>query len=253
MSAHPYPWELLWELTRAEFRLRYGGSLLGVAWIALKPLVLFSVLYIIFSASLEGEGTAYGPLSLLIGVITYNTFSEGTRLGLRALDGKRDLLSKIPLPPYLPLLSSLATGAANYAAWVIVLLLTTAWSHGLTLVGILWFLSTTVSLLALTVICAILLALLQVRFRDTAEIWDIALLIVFVATPIFYTRTSLSPQAQTFLSWNPLTSIVEGARSALLDSLPSPASLSLVFGLVVLCLLSFLIFHHLSPLLADEY
>lgn len=48
ISKYRYSWILLRELVKTDFKLRYQGSMLGMAWSVLKPLMLFAVMYVVF-------------------------------------------------------------------------------------------------------------------------------------------------------------------------------------------------------------
>ena len=47
-NRYHYSWILLKELVKTDFKLRYQGSMLGMAWSVLKPLMLFAVMYVVF-------------------------------------------------------------------------------------------------------------------------------------------------------------------------------------------------------------
>ena len=70
-------WNLVRELTITDFKLRYQGSILGYLWSLLKPLLLFGVLYVVFSIFLRFDVEHYN-LYLLLGIILWGYFAEGT-------------------------------------------------------------------------------------------------------------------------------------------------------------------------------
>ena len=55
-----YAWTVLRGLVKTDFKLRYQGSFLGVAWSVLKPLMLFCVMYIVLEKAVPGERTGRG-------------------------------------------------------------------------------------------------------------------------------------------------------------------------------------------------
>ena len=104
---HNYSWIVLKELVKTDFKLRYQGSFLGVAWSVLKPLMLFCVMYVVFVKFLRfTDGTPTFPLVLLLGISLWNFFSEATMMGLNAITGRGDLLRKIDFPKYIVVVSA---------------------------------------------------------------------------------------------------------------------------------------------------
>ena len=91
-----YSLVILKELVKTDFKLRYQGSFLGIAWSVLKPLMLFCVMYVVFVRFLKfTDGTPTFPLVLLLGISMWNFFSEATTYGLNAITGRGDLMRKI--------------------------------------------------------------------------------------------------------------------------------------------------------------
>ena len=64
-----YAWTVLQGLVKTDFRLRYQGSFLGIAWSVLKPLMMFCVMYVVFGKFLRmSDGTPTYPVVLLLGI-----------------------------------------------------------------------------------------------------------------------------------------------------------------------------------------
>ena len=63
-------WALIWTLAVTEFRLKFFGSVLGYLWQLMRPLLLFGVLYAVFSTFLQFTGPErYYPVALLLGSV----------------------------------------------------------------------------------------------------------------------------------------------------------------------------------------
>ena len=83
-----------------DFKLKYAGSALGYVWSVVKPLALFTMLYLVFGRIFRlGEISQYYPLALLIGIVLFTFFSGGDDarhvLGRRA---RGSLLRKLSFP-----------------------------------------------------------------------------------------------------------------------------------------------------------
>ena len=85
----------------SDFRLRYQSSLLGYLWTLLKPLAMFTILYIVFVQLLKiGAAVPFNAIYLLFGIVIWSFFAEATTLGLASLVQRSDLLRKISFPRY---------------------------------------------------------------------------------------------------------------------------------------------------------
>src|ERR1035437_1527242 len=90
---------ILSEMVRTDFKIRYQGSVLGYFWSLLKPLFLFSILYIVFTYIIPlGKGVAHYPVYLLLGVVLWNFFVESTMVGASSVVARGDLIRKISIP-----------------------------------------------------------------------------------------------------------------------------------------------------------
>ena len=119
-----YSLVILKELVKTDFKLRYQGSFLGIAWSVLKPLMLFCVMYVVFVRFLKfTDGTPTFPLVLLLGISMWNFFSEATTMGLNAITGRGDLMRKINFPRYIVVVSATVGSLISMAINLCVVLL----------------------------------------------------------------------------------------------------------------------------------
>jgi ABC-2 type transport system permease protein len=174
-------------MVRTDFKLRYQGSFLGIAWSVLKPLMLFCVMYMVFVRFLKfTDGTPTFPLVLLLGISLWNFFAEATNMGLTAITGRGDVLRKVNFPKYIIVASatigSLIGLAINLGVVLVFCIFSRVqftWRVLLLPLNLLQF-----YMLALGV--ALLLSTLNVYFRDIQHIWEVASQMLFYATPIIY-------------------------------------------------------------------
>jgi ABC-2 type transport system permease protein len=212
----------LWHLARtmavSDFKLRFFGSALGYLWQLVRPLLLFGVLYVVFTQviRLGGDVELY-PVALLLGVVLYTFFAEATGGALGSLVERESLIRKVEFPrlavPLAAVLTALMNVGLNLIA-VLVFLLAAGGSVRLS------WLELPLLVLALAVFTAglgMLLSALFVRYRDVKPIWDVALQIVFYGSPIFYPidvveeRSELAAQ---LMMLNPFAAIIQQARHA---------------------------------------
>src|SRR5690606_18593325 len=107
-----------WHLTRAlavtEFKLRFFGSVLGYAWQVMRPLMLFGVLYVLFTqiVKLGGDVPRYG-VALLLGLVLYTFVSEATGTAVTSIVDRENLVRKIEFPRLAVPLSVVLTALFN--------------------------------------------------------------------------------------------------------------------------------------------
>lgn len=222
MKRYAYSWTLLKELVKTDFKLRYKGSVLGIAWSALKPLMLFAIMYVVFVHFLRfGEGIPHFAVSMLLGVVLWTFFSESTGQGMRSIVDRGDILRKINIPKYVIVISTTASALINLGINLIIVLIF-ALINGVSLSPtMLLIFPLVIELFIFSVAVSMLLAALYVKFRDIAHIWDVVLQGAFYATPIIYPLSMVlgfSQQAGKLLLLNPMAQIIQDARWALIYS-----------------------------------
>lgn len=89
-----------------SFKSRNEGSILGIFWYLLNPILLFSLLLLIFMTRL-GEEIPYYPLYLLVGIILFNFFRQVTLEATRILETQSYLIKSVSIS--LPLLVFVST------------------------------------------------------------------------------------------------------------------------------------------------
>ena len=214
-------------LAVTDFKLRFFGSVLGYFWQLVRPLLLFGVLYLVFTHFVRiGAGVEFYPVMLLSNIVLYTFFAEGTG-AVTSLVDREGLVRKVRFP-----LLAIPFAAVLLAAFNLVLngfaVLVFAVASGVE-PRVSWF-ELPLLLVALGVFVlglAMLLSALYVRFRDVKPIWEVVLQLFFYGTPIIYAIETIgvSKNVQELIMLNPLASIIQQFRHAVLDpSAPSAAA-----------------------------
>ena len=108
---------LLKEMVKTDFKLRYQGSLIGYLWSILKPMMLFTIMYLVFVRFLRfDDGTPHYAIGLLIGMVTWNFFAEATNMGMLSIVSRGDLLRKLNFSKEIIVISSVVGAAIIYAS-----------------------------------------------------------------------------------------------------------------------------------------
>jgi ABC-2 type transport system permease protein len=216
-------WHLTWALAVTDFKLRFFGSALGYLWQLVRPLMVFGVLLVIFTQVIDlGGGVAFYAQALLFGIVLYNFLSESSAGAVRSITEREPLVRKVEFPRLAVPLSSVLQASFNLGLNLIVVMLFLLAAGG----DVRWsWLELPFLLALLGVLCvglAMLLSTLFVRYRDVEPIWEVLLLIVFYASPIFYPiQVITGPNAGTIvdvLMINPFAAILQQGRHAFIDS-----------------------------------
>jgi ABC-2 type transport system permease protein len=260
----------LWQLSRllavTDFKLRFFGSVLGYLWQFMRPLMLFGVLYVVFSVFFDaGTNVPFYPVSLLLGIVLFGFFGEATGGSVRALVERENLVRKIEFPRLAVPLSRVMTALMNLSLNFIPVLIfclasgaTPRWSW-LQLPFVVLFLA----IFALGL--AMALSTLFVQYRDVEPIWDVLTQILFYASPILYTLQIVQEKAGTtvmnLLAMNPFTAAMEQARHALLgpghytaaEAIGGTVRLLIPFGITVAVFVcGFTLFNRRAPRIAED-
>ena len=249
-------------LASTEFKLRYFGSVLGYLWTLLKPLMLFGVLYVLFTHVVRiGKGVDHYPVMLLTGIVLYVFFSEATTGALGSLVARENLLRKVSFPrAAIPVAVSM-TAAANFALGLVVVIALALFNGVEVRATWLLFPLLVVALVGLAIGVSLLLSVLYVRFRDVAPIWEVVLQLTFWGTPIFYTIETVPPGLRHLIMCSPFAVIVQQSRHWLID--PQTMSASQAIGgrerlliplaiYIGVCIVGVLTFRRLAPRAAEE-
>lgn len=208
---------LLRELVISDFKLRYQNSILGYLWSIVRPLALFTILYVVFAKFFRfGEAIPLFPAYLLLGIVLWTFFIEATNNGLRSIVDRGELIRKVSIPKYTIVLSAAISSLANLFINLIVvgffLIIT---NTAVSTVAILVFPLLIIELLVLATATSYLLAALYVKYRDIAFIWELGAQVLFYATPIIYPLNLVPANFLNLVVMSPLAQIFQDARQVL--------------------------------------
>jgi ABC-type polysaccharide/polyol phosphate export permease len=233
--------------------LRYQNSFLGYFWTLIKPLLLFGVIYLVFSVFMESPIENY-PVYLLLGIILWNFFSEATLMGMNSLLAKRDLVTKIYFPRSIIIFASTISSLVTLLLNLVIFLLFMFISGVEVQLVAFFFVLYVVELYLIATGVAFLLSALYLRFRDMQHIWEILLQIGFWLTPIIYPVTIVPFQYHRFIFLNPLARVIEYSRDIFIRHHIPELSLNVVLFVMAVVIFGggFLIFNKQSATIAEK-
>lgn len=250
-------------LSVMEYKTRYFGSALGYLWQLIRPLMLFGVLYVVFTQFVKfNAGVKFFPAVLLTSIVLYTFFADATATALTSVLDRENLVRKIQFPRMVIPLAAVGTSLFN--------LLTNLVAVGVFVVATgvrptyLWlgFPLVVFVLAALAVGSSLLLSALYVRFRDLRPIWDVLLQVLFYGSPVLYAIEVIPSQtARQAIMCNPVATLIQQSRHWLIDpSAPSASSaiggtgrLAIPIGIaMVVGVLGIWVFRREAPRIAEE-
>jgi ABC-2 type transport system permease protein len=255
---------LVRELSITAFKLKYTGSALGYVWSLVKPLMLFAIMYLVFSQLLgTGSGSIDFPVQLLIAIVAWTFFTEATATAMNAVAGNGELIRKAYFPRWILVVASTTSALLTFAInTVLVIVITFALGHldlnWRSLLAPLYYLE----LIALILGLSLLLSSLFVFFRDLGHIWEILSLVLFYGSGVVFPFTKISNKSKTLADLaglNPVAQIITDLRHSLVD--PSLPSMHSIIGPLVIIpiaisfaalIIGYLVFTRLTPRFAES-
>ena len=209
---------LTWIIGLTEYRLTYFGSVLGYLWALMRPLMLFGVLYVVFSEVVKfgGEIPNYAML-LLFNIVLFSFFQDSTQRAVTAVVDSEGIVRKMHFPRMVIPLSTVLTGALNLVLSLLAVFVFMA-VYGIDPMWT-WLLLPLIllPLLALTAAVAMIVSSLYVRFRDVQPIWFVLSTILFYGSPVLYAIDTVPGNWQRVMLCNPIAFLLEQARRWIVD------------------------------------
>jgi ABC-2 type transport system permease protein len=205
---------LLKLLVRKEIKVRYRGSVLGLMWSYVKPLMQFLIYFIALGIFLNLErGTPNYAIYLFSGIVLVNFFTESLANATRSIVDNRDLIRKIYLPRELFPAATVWVSAAHFLPQLLVLIgacLIVGWVPSIVQIATVILVFLMVATLATGL--GLMFGAVNVYFRDSENIVDMIVMVVTWASPVLYVW-SMVERVMGPWYWlyqlNPMTTAVE--------------------------------------------
>ena len=229
---------LIHELVIRDLKVKYRRSFLGYLWSLLNPLLMMTVMAVVFTHVFRANVDNY-PLYLICGQTLFSFFTESTNMAMYSVLVNAGLIKKIYIPKFIfpvsRVTSSFVTMSFSLTAILIVMLVTRARFY--------WtILLIPVPIVFLFLFCCgmgMILSALSVYFRDITHLWGVATLAWMYATPIFYTIDAMPGRLMTLMKLNPMYHFINTFRNLVMfGNIPGPNAWfgCIASGLVVFAL-----------------
>ena len=213
---------LILDLVKREVIGRYKGSIMGMLWSFLSPVLLLIVYTFMFSVVFRArwpggsDSKVEFALILFTGLLVFNLFSDAVNRAPSLILNNANYVKKIIFP--LEILPVVTLGAAvfhmlvNMIVWLIFFLLFFSWPNWTAL----YFIFVLIPLLFITLGISWLLASLGVYLRDVGQIIGLVTSVLMFLSPIFYPISAVPERFRSIMHINPLTYFVEETRNIMI-------------------------------------
>ena len=216
---------LMNQMISRDFKVKYKRSVLGVVWSLLYPLLMMSVMAVVFSQmfKMRMEGVNY-LVYLMTGLIMFNYFSEASNSAMSSVVGAFGLINKVYIPKYIFPLSKCLFVGINFlltlVPWLLIIVLS-YFGLGQYTCHINWYYLLLPYIFAclflFTVGISFILSTVSVFLRDMFYIYGIIITIWTYLTPIMYDINSIGNSTLQFLmKFNPMYQLINFARTIIL-------------------------------------
>ena len=211
--------ELLYFFTWRDLKIRYKQTAIGILWAIFQPLMTMVVFSIFFGhfGKIPSDGIPY-PIFVYVGLLIWQFFSASLSAASNSLAGNAGIITKVYFPRLLLPISSTITNLVDFMVASTVLVGIMIYYHyvpnflGLLILPILILLSFMIS-----VGTGLILSSINVKYRDIRYVLPFFIQMLLFVTPVIY-PPSIAGKYAWILAINPMTSVLEAARAAILKT-----------------------------------
>ncbi len=230
--------ELLYFLTWRDIKVRYKQTVLGAAWAIIQPFFTMVVFSIFFGrlARIPSDNIPY-PIFSYVALIPWTFFANGLSQSSTSLVGSANLIKKVYFPRLVVPISSVISGAVDFALAFITLLGMMAFYGIWPTAAVVWLPFLLLLALVTALGVGLWLSAMNVQFRDIRYAVPFLTQFWMFATPIAYPSSLLPEPWRTLYGINPMAGVVEGFRWALLGTETAPGPIMIVSTIAAIGLL----------------
>lgn len=207
---------LLFELVKKNIKLKYRRSYLGILWTLVEPLLTMIVLTLVFGTLFGKDDRTY-PVYILCGRLLYSFFSSASKAGLKAVSGNAAMIKKVYVPKYIYVVAAIISNFVTFVISLVVLVGVAAVLRVEPTWHIVEGLIPLVILFVITLGIGLILATLNVFFRDIEYIWSVLTMLIMYASAIFYTTERVINTGNGWVfNVNPIYMCIANFRNAVL-------------------------------------
>ncbi len=220
---------LIVQLVMRDIKTKYRRSVLGLLWTVLNPLLMMTVLSIVFSYFFSKYGNIENfPVYLLCGQVIFNFFNESTSIAMGSIIHSGELIKKVYVPKYLFPITKVMSSGVNLLASMIALVIVMVVTRARVTPTVMLAVFPLAYVLLFSVGVSLLLSAVAVSFRDLLHLYGVVTTAWMYLTPMIYPMEILenAPRWVVFIvNANPLTAFIKIFRCVVLEGVTAPAIL----------------------------
>jgi len=231
--------ELLYFFTWRDLKIRYKQTAIGAAWAIFQPFMTMVVFTIFFGtlAKMPSDGVPY-PIFVYTGLLFWQFFSSALGDTSFCLVSNQSIVTKVYFPRLILPIASVMTKLVDFAVAAVILIgMMFYYGFHPNLIGVLLIPLLLVICFMTAVGLGLVLAAINVKYRDVRYILPYFLQMLMFLTPVIY-PASIAGKYSWILAINPMTGVIQNARAALLGTAPINWLLILISFSATLVLLS---------------
>ena len=212
---------MILHLTVSQMQQRYRGSLLGLLWTLVQPLLMLGIYSFVFGTIFRPRWTQTGgetsfTLVLFCGLTAYGFFAEALSRSPALITGNPNYVKKIIFPLEVLAVTNVLAALVQSMAGLGILLLAQWWVHGFVPWTAWLFPVAILPFFLITLAFCWFFAALSVYFRDIENIMGLMLSGLMFLSPVFYSLQAVPERVRPLFYLNPVTWVVEDLRRVLL-------------------------------------
>lgn len=207
-----------------EVEGRYRGSMLGMLWSLITPLIMLGIYTFVFGTVFQTRwvagnteaSTSQFAIVIFMGLIIFQIFGEVINRAPGLILANPNYVKRVVFP--LEILTPVALGSALFHAAVslVVLFIFMLASMGRIPLAAAWLPIILVPYCLVTLGIGWILSSVGVYYRDIAQVTGTLVSALMFLSPIFYPLSSLPEWVRPWVTLNPITWPVEAARTAII-------------------------------------
>lgn len=246
--------ELLYFLIWRDIKVRYKQTVLGIAWAIIQPFITMIVFSLFFGrlARIPSDGIPY-PIFSFAALVPWTFFAHGLSESSNSLVNSSNLIKKVYFPRLAIPISTVSSGLVEFGLAFLMLIGMMLYYGFVPTINVFWIPLLLLLTLVTSLGASLWLSAMNVQFRDVRYIIPFLTQFWLFSTPIAYPSSLLSEPWRTLYGINPMVSVVEGFRWALLGTNTAPGPMVIVSSLTafVLLLSGALYFRRMEKTFAD--
>lgn len=226
--------EIIYILALRDIKVRYKQSMAGIGWAIIQPLLTMIVFTAVFAGVVRvpTEGSPY-PLFSLAALVPWSYFVHAITKATTCLVTDRDLVTRVYFPRLVLPVSAVIGGLVDFViAFALLIILLLAYGAAPTAAVILLPLFLLLAMLTALAL-GLWLSALNVQYRDVNNALPFFTQLLMFISPVAYPASVIPEKWQMVYALNPMATVINGFRWALLEGQPSPGLYSLVSVAVV--------------------